>query len=88
MSLGEYVRDASKLKILRLQWNKIHSKGASFLFENLSQNSSIKNLDISWNMLGAKEPQSEEVMTSLAKMVNAEFLSHLDISYNSIKSKD
>ena len=74
---------------MRLQWNKIHSEGAISLFDNIAKNQSLKNLDVSWNMLGSKETKRNlEVVTSLAKIVNSNSLAHLDISYNSLKMEE
>jgi hypothetical protein len=89
-SLGEFIRhEANELKILCLQWNKIHSDGAICLFDAISHNNSIKNLDLSWNMLGTKDnKKNAEVMQKLADIVNAGSLKHLDISYNSLKCKE
>lgn len=88
-SLGEFVQINDYIKILRLQWNKIHSEGASFLFDAVANNTSLKNLDVSWNMLGTKElKKNEKVITSMAAMVNSGTLAHLDISYNSLKQKE
>lgn len=88
-SLGDFIMNAHDLRILKLQWNKIHSDGAIHLFENLSQSATIRNLDLSWNMMGSNNgKQTQDLMTSLAKVVNGEMLRHLDISYNSLKLND
>ena len=77
------------LQILMLQWNKIQKDGAVTLFNCLAINQSVKNLDLSWNMLGTKDAKkNEEVATALANFLNTGTLKHLDISYNSIKEKD
>jgi Ran GTPase-activating protein (RanGAP) involved in mRNA processing and transport len=71
-SLGDYIRyEASELIILRLQWNRIHSDGAIYLFDAITNNTSVKNLDVSWNMLGTKNyKKNAEVMLKLANLVN------------------
>ena len=88
-SLGDFIVNAHELRILKLQWNKIHSEGAVHLLENLSLSTTIRNLDLSWNVLGSKnQKQTQDIMTSLAKVVNGGVLRHLDISYNSFKLED
>lgn len=88
-SLGDFIVNAHDLKILKLQWNKIHSEGAIHLFDSLSQSVTIRNIDLSWNMMGSNSGKhTQEMMTSLAKVVNAGALRHLDISYNSLKLND
>jgi hypothetical protein len=71
-SLGDFIRhEASELIILRLQWNRIHSDGAIYLFDAICNNTSIKNFDVSWNMLGTKNyKKNAEVMLKLANLVN------------------
>jgi Ran GTPase-activating protein (RanGAP) involved in mRNA processing and transport len=86
VALGDFVKHCGNLRSLRLQWNKITPKGGVHLCERIAENKSIKNLDMSWNMMGVnKTKHTEELMHALAKIVNAESLMHLDISYNSFK---
>lgn len=87
-ALGEFINNASNLKILKLQWNKIQGEGAIHLLSCIGNSKSIRNLDISWNILGSKGPKTEELITALAGVVNKGVLRHLDISYNSIKHEE
>lgn len=89
ISLGDFVLNAHDLRILKLQWNKIHSEGAVHLCENLAHSATLRNLDLSWNMLGTKgTKKTQDFVHALAKVVNGGMLRHLDISYNSIKLEE
>ena len=88
ISLGDYILGADYLKIMHLQWNKIHADGAVKLFEAISQNHSIRNIDLSWNMIGVKGKNNNETAeAAIANAINAGVIKHLDISYNSLNTE-
>ena len=87
-SFSDYILGANYLKTIYLQWNKIYSDGAKKLFESISKNQSICNIDLSWNIIGVKGKNSNETAeTAMANAINAGVIKHLNVSYNSLNTE-
>lgn len=55
--LSEYLSFASSLVNLRLGWNKIRANGGVHICEALKESKRIRNVDLSWNILNATNPE-------------------------------
>ncbi|KAL4466565.1 hypothetical protein ABPG72_010616 [Tetrahymena utriculariae] len=77
--LGSLLDTDYYLKELYLHWNQIKAPGGAFIFTSLTDNESLKVLDMSCNSMGSGGSCVEEVCNFLVKNVE---MRHLDISNN------
>lgn len=82
-TLADYLEQAHSLEILNLSWNRITSFGGTKLFEGARIGRSMRNINISYNLLGKSDNFSFVEAVQLA--INEENLRHLDLSYNRMK---
>jgi len=66
--LADYISSHYTLKILKISWNKIKTKGGVFIAEALIDNHKIVFLDASFNQFGVK--RNGEFANKMAEAIN------------------
>ncbi|KAL4487307.1 hypothetical protein ABPG73_005817 [Tetrahymena malaccensis] len=80
--INRMLKGQTRLRELKLHWNRINGIGGKLIAEALYHNDYLKVLDISYNSMGIGDPECSVYWAKMLSKDSKCGLIHLDLSYN------